>query len=72
MKKFLLVIFSVALAVFALAACNLNNSTDLGIFEGSSSSQESGSSQSSSSEDEESSSTKTEEDDQDEGWTDWH
>lgn len=58
MKKLLFILLSVALAVFSLAACDQNNSTDLGFLENSASSSVNSSS---SATEENSSSSETEE-----------
>ena len=68
MKKFLIFLVSVALAVFALSACNGSNSTNLGDFSSGSSV---GSSESSSDGSSDSSSESSEEDDE-KYWTGWH
>ena len=59
MKKFLFILISVALAVFSLAACQMNDSTDLGFLESGNSSSVNGSS-SESEKEEDSSSSETE------------
>ena len=73
MKKLLAILLSVALAVFALAACNADNSTNLGSFgENSSSISSSDLSIDLSSDSSSDSFDDAEESDDEKNWTGWH